>query len=244
VVLVAVAAMTGGIAQAVVIEDWQMNEADGTQIPGLANAAGTGAWSGGQDHVATLGGNLRFTQGANTFRNSTLSTQNVSSGLYELRFRYEAATIEGGDATGANCGFGFRDIEGGFDLFLIRLQRQNGELRLQTRIGGNNSNIYDFDATSLPDSLAIRAEVDLDSNLMDLYYEIGTGGETLVEDISIQDGELDGIRMVGTLNDTDFGATDFVDVDYVTLSLIPEPATVTLLSVFGVLLGFVRRRRG
>ena len=121
------AALVAGVAQATVIEDWQMNDANGTQIQGLTNSAGSGSWSGGQAHVTTLDGNLRFTQGGNTFRNSTLTTGNITSGLYELEVKWDAATIEGGDASGANVGFGFRDVEGVFDLFLVRIQRQNGE---------------------------------------------------------------------------------------------------------------------
>lgn len=203
-----------------VLEDWQMNDTAGTQIPGLVNSAGSGAWGGGQAHIATTNGNLRFTQGANAFRNSSLTTANVTSGVFQLSFKYNAATIDGGDASGANVGFGFRDEGAGADLFLVRLQRQSSELRLQTRVGTSNTTIHDFNATSLPDTLSIRAVVDLDNDLMDLYYEIGTGGETLVADIAINDGEFDQIRLAANLTSTDFGATDFVEVDYLTLSSV------------------------
>ncbi|MCK4565581.1 MAG: endo-1,4-beta-xylanase, partial [Verrucomicrobia bacterium] len=201
------------------IEDWQMNDADGTGIGGLVNSAGSGAWSGDLPNVVTASGNLRFTQGDNNYRNSSLTEANVVSGLYELAFKYSAVTMAGGDATGATVGFGLRDEGAGSDLFLVRILRQNNKLLLQTRIGTTNTTIHDFGGgvSSLPDTVGIRAVVDLDTDLMDLYYEIGTGGETLVADIAITDGEMDQVRMVGVLNAVDFGATDFVDIDYVSL---------------------------
>ena len=127
------------------------------------------------------------------------------------------------------------------DLFIVRLMRWNGELRLQTRIGTTNTTIYDFNAQTLPDTLTIRAEVDLDADLLDLYYEIGTGGESVIPGIAINDGEMDGVRMIGVLNTTDFGATDFVDIDYVTLAQIPEPATLGLLGLISSGIYFARR---
>ena len=220
-------------ASGVVTENWQMNDASGTQIPALMNSAGPGAWSGGQAHVATTNGNLRLTQGANAFRNASLPTMNVTSGIYEFNFKYSAAPIAGGDATGANAGFGLRDEGASADLFMIRLQRQGGELRLQTRIGTTNIDIYDFNATSLPDTLSVRAVVDLDADRMDLYYAIGTGSETLVADIEINDGEMDQIRLSANLSETDFGASDFVEVDFLTLTQISEPATLGLIVAMG-----------
>jgi len=199
------------------IEDWQMDDADGTQIEGLFNSHGIGAWSGSLANVATADGKLRFTQGSNNYRNSSLTKPNVVSGKYELDFKYAAATMAGGDATGAAVGFGLRDEGANADLFLVRVLRQNGSLLLQTRIGSSNTTYHNFNATSLPDTLTIRAVVDLDTDLMDLYYAIGSAPETLVAGIAIADGEMDQVRMVGVLNSTDFGATDFVDIDYVSL---------------------------
>ena len=196
-----------------------MNDANGTGIGGLANSAGSGAWSGDLPNVVTASGNLRFTQGDNNYRNSSLTNPNVTSGLYELTFKYSAVTLAGGDSTGATVGFGLRDEGVGSDLFLVRILRQNNKLLLQTRIGMTNTTIHDFGGgvSALPDTVGIRAVVDLDSDLMDLYYEIGTGGETRVADIAIADGEMDQVRMVGVLNAVDFGATDFVNIDYVSL---------------------------
>ena len=199
------------------IEDWQMGDPGGTQIEGLFNTYGTGVWSGSLPNVATASGKLRFTQGSNSYRNSSLTKPNVVSGKYELDFKYAAATMAGGDATGAAVGFGLRDEGANADLFLVRVLRQNGVLRLQTRIGNSNATYHDFGSTSLPDTLTIRAVVDLDADLMDLYYAIGAAPETLVADIAITDGEMDQVRMVGVVNATDFGATDFVDIDYVSL---------------------------
>lgn len=214
----------------IALEDWQMNESSGTNLSGLVNSAGSALWSGDKDNVQTDGsGNLRVTQGTdasdNLYRNATLTQNGVTTGVYQLSFAYPAATLVGGDASGANLGFGMRDETTGVDLFLVRLQRQNSELRLQTRIGSTNTDIYDFNATSLPGELAVRAVVDLDTDRMDLYYSIGGGSEALAADIAVNDGVMDALRMAGSLNTTDFGAADFIEVDYLTLSQINESAS-------------------
>ncbi|QHI69085.1 endo-1,4-beta-xylanase [Tichowtungia aerotolerans] len=211
----------------VALEDWQMNEAAGANLSGLVNSAGSAVWSGDKENVQTDGsGNLLFSVGANSsdnlYRNSTLTQNGVTNGVYQLSFAFPSATLAGGDAAGASVGFGLRDETTSSDLFLIRLQRQNSELRLQTRIGTTNTDIYDFNATSLPGALAIRAVFDLDADLMDLYYSIDGGAEVSETDIVINDGVMDAVRMACSLNNVDFGAADFVAVDYLTLSRINE----------------------
>ena len=74
-----------------------MNDADGAGIGGLVNSAGSGAWSGDLPNVVTTNGNLRFTQGSDNDRNSSLTNPDVTTGLYELDFKYAAVTMAGGD---------------------------------------------------------------------------------------------------------------------------------------------------
>jgi hypothetical protein len=194
-----------------------MNDAADTPLNSLANSAGTALWNIDRPNIVSTGaGDLRFTQGDNLYSGATLTATNVTSGLYELGVKYSAATLAGGDATGATVGFGMRD-DAGFDLFLVRILRQNGTLLLQTRIGTSNITYHDFGATLLPDTLTIRAVADLDADRMDLYYAVGSDPETRVADIAITDGEMDQLRLAAVLNAVDFGATDFIDIDYVTL---------------------------
>jgi hypothetical protein len=204
----------------VAIEDWQMNEASaGVTMDSLANSAGSINWPTTGSHLATDGsGALRYVQGSNQYKSLGLTTPNVTSGQYELSFKINAATIGGGDVAGARVGFGFRD-EVGTDLFHVRLHRTNNELRLQVIDTAGTVDLYDFNAISLPDTLTIRAVVDLDapSGQLDIYYTIGSEAEQSSLGRDLVAGQFDQLRMTAQLISTDFGASDFVEIDYVTL---------------------------
>lgn len=217
---------------AVVIESWQFNETVGTQISGLTNDIGSASFSGDKPQVTTDGaGALAFSQGAdgsdNVFRIATLTTPNQTSGIFELEFSILSADLSGGDGAGANVGFGFRESDTNTDLFVLRLHEQSDTLRIQTRIGGTNSNLYNFGANVLAGAdtpLVLRAVADLDHDLLDVYYTLGTGTEQSSLGIAIPDLQFDEIRMIANTNSTDWGAADLVTVDYLTLSQV-ETAT-------------------
>ena len=142
-------AFLGSGVSAAPIEQWLFEETAGTQFSGLANSAGTAAFTGDLANATTDGsGNLAVTIGGDIFRNATLTTKDVTTGKYELAFAIPTATIAGGDASGANCGFGLRD-ETGTDLFLIRLQRQSSVIRLEYRTG-TTTLLENFSATASP----------------------------------------------------------------------------------------------
>jgi hypothetical protein len=237
------------VSSGVVIENWQMNEGAGTNLSGLINSAGSAVWGGDVGNVQTDGsGNLRYTAGLNSsnnvFRNTPLTAPNITAGLYELSFSYSAVTIAGGDVTGANVGFGLRDSTGGGnDLFLVRLHRQNSTLRLQTRGADGNTTLENFGTNALSGALDVRAVFNLGTDLMDVYWSLGGGAEANMSGIAINDGQMDAFRMAANLNTEDFGATDFVDVDYLKLEMIPEPGTLGLMGVAGLGIFLARNKR-
>ncbi len=242
-------AMVGSVAHATVIENWQMNDAAGTDLKNLDNSAGTAKWTVERANLQTDGsGNLHITQGANLFNGATLSTADVTSGIYELAFKYSAADLTDGDTAGGRVGYSFRQNgtaaapTSKFDLALISLAKRNGELRLELQGVGAKVTLYDFNATVLPDTLAVRAELNLDTDLVDVYWSIGGAAELSALGLAANDGELDQVRTSFQTVSPDFGATSYVDVDYVTLAAIPEPATLGLLGMTGLTMLLVRRK--
>jgi hypothetical protein len=209
-----------------VIEHWEFNAVAGTQFTGLLNSAGSAAFPSNKDQVATDGlGNLVFGVGAdaldNVFRNATLTADGQTTGLFEMEWTYDSATLAGGDAGGANVGFGFRD-DTGTDLFIVRLQRQNSELRLQHRVGTSNTDLEDFNTTSLSD-LKVRVVANLDADTFDVYWSLGGATEQSSTGIAMSAAglEFDEIRLTANTNTTDWGVSDTVAVDELKLSKLP-----------------------
>ena len=217
---------TASTASAALLESWQFNETAGTQFGGLVNAAGSATFPNSKPQVATDGaGALAFSQGSsasdNVFRAATLSVPNQSAGIFELEFSILAADLSGGGATGANVGFGMRESDSNADLFLIRLHKQSGSLKLQARTSISNVTLNNFGVDALIASdtpLLVRAVADLTNDLLDVYYTLGTGTEQSVLDIAIPDLEFDEIRLVSNTNSDDWGASDIVTVDYLNIS--------------------------
>ncbi|VGO19613.1 PEP-CTERM sorting domain-containing protein [Pontiella sulfatireligans] len=245
-VMIMAIALVGSFAHAATIENWQMNDDPGTDLKDLNNSAGTAKWYVARTNLQTDGsGNLHITQGANLFNGANLSTTDVTSGIYELAVTYSAADMTDGDIAGGSVGFSFRHdsavVAERHDLAIIKLVKRNGELRLEALGSGPAVTLYDFNATVLPDTLAVRAVLNLDTDLVDVYYSIGGAAEVSTLGIAASDGELDQVRTAFQVVSPDFGATSYVDVDQVTLSVIPEPATLGLIALSGVGLLVARR---
>ena len=224
------------------IENWQFGDSSGTQFSGITNDAGSATFSGDVSNITTNGsGALAYSQGPNVFRNANLTSPNQSTGIFQIEFSILAADLSGGDVTGANLGFGFRD-ETNTDLFLIRLHKQNDLLRLQTRISSTNTDVVNFNSDVLPSPLNVRAVVNLDTDMMDLFYTVGGGAEQSGGTFATVDAEFDQVRLLSNTNSTDWGATDFATVDFLTITAVPEPSSACVL-MLAASMTCVRRRR-
>ncbi|MCP5548879.1 MAG: hypothetical protein H7A50_16070 [Akkermansiaceae bacterium] len=214
---------------AAALEDWQFDDAADTQLNLVANSVGTAFWSNDDDVKTDGSGNLVFVQGTgtdpdNVFRNATLTNKDLSTGTYELSYRISAATLAGGDATGANVGFGLRD-DGGTDLFVVRLMRQNSALRLEYRTASTTLlDNFNNNLTTLAD-LEIRAVVDLDADTCDVYWKLGSNNGKCVTGLALGGTglEADLVRLAANTNVADWGAADEVKVDYVTFGTYTAP---------------------
>ncbi|MBK1825688.1 hypothetical protein [Haloferula rosea] len=238
--LMAVVGVGSSPASASTLEDWQFNEAADTPFTGLVNSAGTAAWAGNVANVATDGsGHLVFSVSVddpettevdestdNLFRTTDVTTPGATTGKFELAFTYQSATLAGGDATGANVGFTVRNSSN-VDLLNVRLQKQNGDLRLQRRNSstGLNTDLEDFAQTSLTGPLEVRVIFDMDSDTYDVYWTPDGQPQRCQTNIpmDITGSTLDRLRLYASTNATDWGATDEVAVDFLTLSTYTDP---------------------
>ncbi len=216
-----------------VIEDWQFNDPNGTKLSGLANSApspyGLGDWSGDGYSAYATNGVLHFGAATNTadnyYRNSTLSQSGIATGKFELSWAYTAADVSSSTNSGASCAFGLQDLSSSVTAFLVRLQKQNGLLRLETRVGTVNTPLWLLGTNVLEQTLAVRVVADYDTDTFDVFYTLGGGAEQAAvsnKAMAATGLKIDAIRMsVATGSDTMAGS-DFYDVDYLRFSAYSE----------------------
>ncbi|MFC4992163.1 PEP-CTERM sorting domain-containing protein [Rubritalea tangerina] len=241
--------LTSSLQAATVLEDWQLNDSNGTQMSALANEAGSASFANNAANALANGaGDLVFSVGAdagdNIFRTSNLTNTNVSSGIFQLEFNFTSVNFQGGDQTGANVGFGIRDTGSNTDIFIARIQKQNDNYLLQTRVGTTNTNIANLGSvpSNTLSNLNVRILFDLDTDLADVYWSLGGNPETAFNDVAINDLEMDAFRLAANTNTNDWGAGAGVSVDFVTLTAIPEPSSSALLGL-GLTTLTLRRKR-
>ena len=243
------ASAIAGTASASLIMDYQFNDSDGTTL-NLATNAGSEVsnFPGATSQITVQSGALRVTQGAsgtdNVFRNSSIAG-NRTTGIVTMDFKYLTANLSGGDASGANVGFGLRDEGGtGTDLFVVRLQKQSNTLRLQHRVNATNTDIVDFGSTTLADTLTVQVVANLDTDTFTVSYALGAALPTVSGPYAFASAGLDFDfgRFVANTNTADWGSTDVVTVDYMTIDYaVPEPTSLSALGLAA--LGLGRRRR-
>jgi hypothetical protein len=128
--------------------------------------------------------------------------------------------LTGGDASGANIGIGFKDSAFGSDLFRVRINKTGPGLALNTYFNSGAGDVYTglhtftsvYDLTS---SLKIRAVVDLDANVADIYMTEGAGTETHKGQVALRtDAVWDQLSFTTINNSTDWGVNDVVEIDY------------------------------
>jgi hypothetical protein len=211
-----------------VIEDWQFNDDAGKTFGNSTNSvAGSTAefQGGGLGYAMTDGsGHMHITNGNSQGPKATLTTAGVTSGQYQLTFA--TTSIDLTDSTNQAKVEGLLLNAAGADLFTVRVFRGGGNLKLTVLDGaGAKPATAILIAGSEVDTagITLRTVIDLDTDLADVYYTVGTGPETLLAgNVATLDSDMSqiGVGYGSSL----FGANNHIDLDYVTLSEInPDP---------------------
>ena len=257
--VIATAGMTG-ISEAAVIDRWDFNDAAGTTLNSAVNSGPGGASFGGTPLATDGAGSLVYD--STTGDQFPLATGSVSatSGVYELEFHLSSMTYDdnavdgvnngGNDLSRINAGFTIRDQGNSSNIAPILFSHngpQNG-IRIVSFNSEGFFQLFDYGAVTSIDNVTVRA-----------VYTIN-GASTGTIDVFVTDDDVDlgaGIgteAFVGTIT-TPANATfdsiaafkNFYDagesasIDYLELSLVPEPGSMALVAL-GTGLVLIRRR--
>lgn len=206
---------------AVVLEDWQMNDADGTKMKKLINLAGAATFAVNNDGVVATNGHLRasyFVSNYGLLSNAGLTTPNLTNGNYTIETKFSAGSNVNSNGLGGSFTIGLSDINGDdrTDLWSIGLINKAEGLRLQVKVDKTRTDVHYFNSHTLTNDLVVRAEVDLDYDLLDVYYTIGTNSEQSVKNLPVNDGAVDVVRL--NVGNQKYVAGDWIEVDYITFS--------------------------
>ena len=265
VMLSAVLLASGSFAD--VLQDWQFNDDNGTVLNAVANTGTIGtSWNFGGPR--TQNGNLnigdtpywKWDPGTNaTFRTANFS--DITTGQYVFEFVIADWDLAGTDGIGTvNNGikFNFGDAQNGRAQLEFEVAQAPGtDIRVRSQ-NSNNGNLSGTDAQNQlggwnltnTASVTVQLLADLDTGAWSTRVDAGSDGSFV--DLVTDGTGMTSIDQIQLIVDASNGpweyggvagtATEFVMVDSVTLTQIPEPATLGLLGTFGMAVIFVRRR--
>jgi arylsulfatase A-like enzyme len=222
------------------VDAWEFDDPGAPVTLGNCANSVSGATStfSGSDPV-TDGGNLSFgpssSSSGGSFRASSESSPGSKiigasgAGVYEMAIRFTSADLSGGSSDGAYVSVAMRDSVAKVELAAFRLQEKAGNLELQFR-GDSVNSIVSLTGAVLGETLEARAVVDLESQSASVYYKLGGAEEVSAGSYLIEAGvgsavNWDQYRISSLNNTTDWGASDFVKLDYISISevVFPEP---------------------
>ena len=225
-------------ASAVVLSDFEFNDASGTTLPQAAQgAAGAGTWNYDQGGCAADGnGNMVFSDQANFYPTASIATTpNSGTLLFSMKFTSASIPTDGGELT-----FTVKESGGDNTLGYVQLRDHGGDtVVVFGKDWSSGSAWLENGATSLAAPLTVWADIDLDQNQTTYHYEYKGVTNDMADATSIADVAPDTLGAVWQFM-TSGGNT--YSVDYVKVETVPEPAVLTLIAFLGGSLLFIRRR--
>ncbi len=251
----------------VVMQDWQFNDANGTALNSVANTGTIGtSWNfgGPKTQAGSLNiGDTTFYKwnpgSSTTFRTASFAQQ--TTGQYVFEFVIADWDMAGTDGIGTvNNGikFNFGSVaNGSAQLEFEVAQTPGNDIRVRSQ-NSNNGNLSGTDAQNqlgglnLTNSASVTVQLltDLDTGAWSTRVDAGSDGSfvdlvtdgagmTSIDRIQLVVDASNGTWEYGNVGGT---ATEFIKIDSVTMSQIPEPATLGLIAAFGGGLLFIRQR--
>lgn len=257
-----VAALLVAGSHAAVLEDWQFNDANGTQL-NVANNSGTVGTAFNFGGPSTQNGSLNIGD-ANYYKWDVGTGQTYRSASFAdlttgvVTFEYVVADwYLGGSAgeTGNGIKFNVGGTTGTMQLEFEVAQSPGDDIRVRSQ-NSNNGSLSGTDAQhqlaglnlTNTASVTVQLVANLDTGAWSTQVDYGVGFMDLVANGAgmnsinqiqlVADGGVNGWEYNGTGG----VAADFVKIDSVTLTQIPEPATLGLIAAFGGGIVFIRRR--
>lgn len=262
--LVATLLVAGAYAD-VVLENWQFDDANGTALNVVANTGTIGtSWNFGGP--STQAGSLNIGDATyykwnppadqQTYRTASFAA--LTSGQYVFEFVIADWNLAGTDGIGTvNNGikFNFGSNAGKAQLEFEVAQAPSNDIRVRSQ-NSNNGTLSGTDAQNQLGGLnltntapvTVQLLADLDTGAWSTQVDSGSGfvdlvtdgtGMTSIDQIQLIIDASNGAWEYGGAGGT---ATEFVKIDSVTLTQIPEPATLGLIAAFGGGILFIRRR--
>jgi len=253
---------------ATVLEDWQFNDANNTQLNVVANTGTTGSsFSFGgprtQNGALNIGDTNFFKYDAGigqTFR--TADFTDITTGQYVFEYVIADWDMSGSAGeTGNGIIFKVGDKDTGIMSLEFEVAQSPGtDMRVRSQ-ASNDGGLTGTDAQNqlggldlggaggTTSSVTIQLLADLDTGIWSTQVDAGSDG-SFVDLVTNGTGmnSIDRIQLVidGGANGWEFGnvsgtAEDFIKIDSVTLTQIPEPSSAALFGGVGLLL--LRRRR-
>ncbi|VGO17490.1 hypothetical protein PDESU_06086 [Pontiella desulfatans] len=253
------------VSNADVLEDWQFNDANGTALNSVNNSGSVGSsWNfgGPQTQAGSLNigdaNYFKFNPGSGqTYRTADFAQR--TSGQYIFEFviaDWDLAGTDGigtvnngikfnfGSATNGSAQLEFEVAQSGSNDIRVRSQNSNnGTLSgtdSQHQLGGlnlTNTSSVTVQLLADLDTGVWSTRVDYNGSWADLVTD-GTG-MTSIDRIQLVVDASNGTWEYGGIGGT---ATEFIKIDSVSLTQIPEPATLGMIAVFGGGILFIRRR--
>lgn len=209
------------------LEHWPFEDELSTELTSAANISGSAAFFGAAATLTTDGSgalvvsqNASKTSGGSFLSSSEITIGARSVGVYELELMFKSVILTGGDASGASVGVGLKDSMNGGDLFRLRINKTGNGLALNTFFdsgsGAAYTGLHTFTGVyDLPSELKVRAVIDLNDDIADIYMTEGGGVETFEGQVALRsDAVWDQLSFVAVNNSTDWGPTDRVEMEY------------------------------
>jgi hypothetical protein len=249
-----------------VLEDWQFDDANNTQLNVVNNSGTTGTafnFGGPRTQNGSLNiGDANFFKydvgTGSTFRSASFS--DITSGQVTFEFIIADWYLGGSEGeVGNGIGFTFGDTQDGAARIDFEVTQSPGnDIRVRSQ-SSNNGSLSGTDAQNQlgglnltnANSVTVQLIADLDTGVWSTRVDAGSDG-SFVDLVTDGTGMLsvDRIQLVmdGGANGWEYNGTsgvaaDYIKVDSVTLThVIPEPATLGLVAGFGGFILFIRRR--